>query len=314
MLPRLPADAPRSRLALAGWIVSRDNPLTARVAVNRMWLYSSVAVLSTRLRTSAHKGSVPVIRNCWTGLQWSLWIRGWSVKQMHRTIVLSSTYRQSSHTRKELAEKDPYNILLARQFRLRLDAELLRDAALASSGLLYPAVGGPSIRPPQPAGLTNLGYGDFVKWEESKGREQYRRGLYIFFQRTVPYPMLVNFDAPDSNLTCARRIRSTTPLQSLNLLNDPVFFEAAQALALRILRAAGTATADRLDRAFLLALARSPSASEKEQALAYLDRQSTILRNEPAAVGKLAPGILEGIEPSTAGGVGNAQPGTPQSG
>jgi hypothetical protein len=223
--------------------------------------------------------------------------RGWSVKQMHKLIVQSSAYRQSSNTRKELIDKDPYNQLIARQSRLRLEAETIRDSALKVSDLLYPAIGGPSVRPPQPPGLTNLGYGDFVKWQESAGSDRYRRGLYIFFQRTVPYPMLMTFDAPDSNVTCARRIRSTTPLQSLNLLNDPVFFEAAQSLAVRVLRESRPGLGERIDYAFSLSLSRPPSANEREHTMTYFHRQTEILKQDPAAVAQLAPVALEGIEP-----------------
>jgi hypothetical protein len=162
---------------------------------------------------------------------------GWSLKTLHKQIVTSATYRQSSTFRPELQGRDPGNTLLARQMRLRLPAELIRDSALAASGLLYPVIGGKSIRPPQPAGLTDLGYASSLRWQESQGQDRYRRGLYIL-QRTVPYPQLANFDAPDSNVAACRRTRSNTPLQALNLLNDPVFVEAAQALAARTLREA----------------------------------------------------------------------------
>jgi mono/diheme cytochrome c family protein len=296
-LPPLTGNTPGSRLSLARWIVSRENPLTSRVAVNRMWqsffgrgLVSTPADFGTQGERPTH----PELLD-WLAVEFMN--RGWGVKQMHKLIVTSSAYRQSSSARKELTDKDPYNLLVARQSRLRLDAEIVRDAALASSGLLYPVIGGPSIRPPQPAGLTNLGYGDFVKWEESKGSDGYRRGLYIFFQRTVPYPMLMNFDSPDSNVTCARRIRSTTPLQSLNLLNDPVFFEAAQALAARVLRDAGPRSGERIEHAFLLSLARPPAPREAEHALTYLHRQTEILKQEPDSVAKLAPAGLEKVEP-----------------
>jgi hypothetical protein len=175
---------------------------------------------------------------------------------------------------------------------------LLRDSALSVSGLLDPSIGGRSIRPPQPAGLTNLGYGNFVKWPESTGRERYRRGLYIFFQRTVPYPQLMMFDAPDSNVSCPKRERSTTPLQALNLLNDPVFFEAAQAMAARLwLENLGT-DSNRLDTAFRLALSRHPSVVEKDRMLSYLDQQRRRFEKEPALAASLVPGKLEGASSS----------------
>ena len=223
-----------NRLDLARWIVAKDNPLTARVAVNRMWQALFGTGLVSTPSDFGTQGERPTHPQLLDWLAAEFRDSGWSVKHMHRLIVESATYRQSSKARKELDDIDPGNRLLARQSRIRLEAELLRDSALSVSGLLDPSIGGRSIRPPQPAGLTNLGYGNFVKWPESTGRERYRRGLYIFFQRTVPYPQLMMFDAPDSNVSCPKRERSTTPLQALNLLNDPVFFEAAQAMAARL--------------------------------------------------------------------------------
>ena len=222
------------RLALATWIVSRDNPLTARVAVNRMWqdFFGSGLVRSSEdFGAQGEKPSHPELLD-WLACEFE--DRGWSMKRMHKLIVMSAAYRQSSAVRKDLEARDPGNALLARQSRLRLPAELIRDEALSVSGLLNPAIGGKSVRPPQPAGVAELGYANNVKWVESKGADRYRRGMYIHFQRTTPYPMLMNFDEPDSNTSCTRRRRSNTPLQSLNLLNDPVFFEAAQALAARV--------------------------------------------------------------------------------
>jgi len=155
-----------------------------------------------------------------------------------------------------LIQKDPGNILLARQSRLRLSAESIRDEALEVSGLLNLEMGGKSVRPPQPVGVAELGYSNSVKWKESTGKDRYRRGLYIHYQRTTPYPFLVNFDEPDSNLTCTRRRASNTPLQALNLLNDPVFYEAAENFAKRFTS---------VDEAFLLALNRPPTDAERER-------------------------------------------------
>ena len=149
--------------------------------------------------------------------------------------MTSATYRQSSKARQDLQQIDPANTLLARQSRIRLPAEYIRDSALVVSDLLDPAVGGKSVRPAQPKGVADLAYASHVTWKESEGRERYRRGLYIQMQRTVPYPMLVNFDGADASVSVCQRGRSDTPLQALNLLNDPVFVEAAQALAVRIL-------------------------------------------------------------------------------
>src|SRR5205085_5911553 len=151
--------------------------------------------------------------------------RNWSLKEMHKLIVTSATYRQSAKTRPELRDRDQMNILLARQSRLRLDAEILRDISLAASGLLTRTIGGPSVRPPQPPGISELTYAGSARWVESTGPDRFRRGLYTWFQRTSPYPMLMTFDGPDSNLCCVRRERSNTPLQALTLLNDTVFVE-----------------------------------------------------------------------------------------
>ena len=193
---------------------------------------------------------------------------------MLRQIALSATYRQSSSVRPELESKDPANILLARQSRLRLTAELIRDQALAASGLLDPDIGGKSIKPPQPVGVAEMRYGNSGKWQESAGKERYRRGVYIHYQRTTPYPFLTNFDEPDAGLSCSRRRVSDTPLQSLNLLNDPVFFEAATALAKRVEREApGPGFEDQLNYAFELCLARPPSARERDRLSTYFHQQ-----------------------------------------
>jgi hypothetical protein len=182
---------------------------------------------------------------------------GWNVKAMHKRIVESATYRQASSTRKDLESKDPDNKLLARQTRLRLPAELVRDVPWRRADS-QPGIGGKSIRPPQPAGVVG-------KWKESEGAERYRRGLYILFQRRYPYPELVTFDAPDSLNSCPRRDRSTTPLQALTLLNDPVFFEASQALAVRVLQEKTGGEGERIEHAYRLCLGRAPRTEEKER-------------------------------------------------
>ena len=172
---------------------------------------------------------------------------GWSIKHIVRLIVTSAAYRQSSDARPDLNTVDPSNHLIARQSRFRLPAELLRDSALQVSGLLNDAIGGESIKPPQPEGVADLQYS--MKWEETKDRSKYRRGIYVFVQRSATYPLLMSFDAPDRTVSCARRETSNTPLQALNLMNDPVFVEAAQALAARILQ---QPEASRIDFAFRL--------------------------------------------------------------
>jgi len=221
--------------------------------------------------------------------------RGWSTKQMVRLIVTSSTYRQSSKARPELAERDPENALLARQSRLRLPAELVRDEALFAGGLLNLAIGGKSVKPPQPKGVAELSYANSVKWEESAGQDRYRRGLYVHFQRTTPYPQLMNFDAPNSTLSCTRRQRSDTPLQALNLLNDPVFFEAAQGLAYRVMRVERSGFRERLDYAYGLTLGRQATARETERLGKLYDSELNELRSNPKTAEALFPARLERV-------------------
>ena len=287
--PGVPAFLPGSetpsptRLDLARWILSPENPLTARVAVNRIWqeLFGrGIVGTSDDFGTQGDKPSYPELLD-WLATEYRR--VGWSNKALIREIVLSKTYRQSSDTRPELARKDPENILLARQSRLRLPAELIRDEALDAAGLLDTDIGGPSIRPYQPAGVAELGY-SVKKWTESPGREKYKRGVYIHYQRTTPYPFLVNFDEPDSTLACTRRRLSNTALQSLDLLNDPVFFEAAQALAERIERQGSGDFRARLEFAYRLCLNRAPTENETTRLAAYFDTQSGIRRKDPAAI------------------------------
>ena len=270
-----------ARLALARWLVSKENPLTPRVIVNRMWqefFGRGLVKTSEDFGTQGDRPTHPELLD-WLAAEFPQ--RGWSVKQMHRLMVTSAAYRQSSAARPELKDRDPDNTLLARQQRLRLPAELIRDAALGSSGLLNPAVGGPSVKPPQPASVVELGYGK-PSWTESAGAERYRRGLYVHFQRTTPYPMLMTFDMPDSNLACSRRRQSNTPLQALNLLNDPVFFEASQALAMRLAEAG-------LVPGFMAATGRRPSAKEQERLARLYDQQSSLLAADAKAAALLLP-------------------------
>ncbi len=274
------AGAKSDRMALARWIVSPGNPLTARVAVNRVWqeLFGRGLVRTADdFGAQGEKPSHPELLD-WLAAEFAG--GGWSMKELIRTIVTSSAYRQSSDIRRDTETSDPENVLLARQARLRLPAELVRDSALAVSGLLSTSIGGRSIQPPLPQGVAELGYAQSVKWNETEGRDRYRRGLYIHFQRTTPYPMLMTFDAPESQVSCARRPRSNTPLQSLNLLNDSVFFEAAQALAWRIERECPGAAGDRIACAWRMTLARAPADSERERMAKYLDEQSQISRRE----------------------------------
>jgi hypothetical protein len=296
-LPTMPAGAPADRLALARWIVSRENPLTARVAVNRSWqeLFGRGLVRTSEdFGMQGEKPSYPELLD-WLAARFV--DGGWSMKALNRMIVTSATYRQSSRIRPDLLTRDPGNALLARQSRVRLPAELIRDSALAVSGLLLDTVGGESVRPPQPEGIADQSYS--LKWVETAGTTRYRRGLYIQTQRTAMYPLLGNFDAPDRTVTCARRENSNTPLQALNLMNDPVFTEAAQALASRLLKASGTEQ-DRVKRAFMLCYARPPSPKDLDTLLTYLQRRRALAQADDSAAPPLSAAHLADVNPADA--------------
>ncbi|MBK5293155.1 MAG: PSD1 domain-containing protein [Acidobacteriia bacterium] len=274
-----PAGEKPDRLTFARWLVSRQNPLTARVFVNRAWAEFFGRGIVNTTEDFGIKGDRPTHPELLDWLASEFMDKGWSMKQLHRTIVMSATYRQSSNVRKDLEERDPENTLLARQARIRLSAETIRDAALFSGGLLESSIGGASVRPPQPAGVSELTYGT-AKWAADTGPARYRRGLYVHFQRTSPYPMLMNFDEPDSTVSCTRRSRSNTPLQALNLLNDEVFFEAANGLAWRIAEEAPDGLSAKLDYAFLTTLGRKPADAERQRLAQYHDEQTRIFQKE----------------------------------
>ncbi len=275
-LPAMPAPAQReaSRLDLARWLVSPDHPLTARVAVNHVWSkLFGIGLVATPDDFGA-TGEPPSHPELLDWLARDFIAGGWSRKQLIRRIVTSATYRQSSAHRPELDDLDPLNRLLARQNRLRLEAEILRDASLAVSGLLTRSIGGPGIRPPLPGDIFDVGRS--VKWEVSEGHDRYRRGLYILTLRSVLYPMLTTFDAPDATDACVKRDRSNTPLQALTLMNDPVFLEAARALALRALRESRDEA--RLDHLFQLCLARPPLPEEQQRLQTFAKEQRARVR------------------------------------
>ena len=275
-LPPLPPGEP-NRLALAKWLVSPENPLTARVTVNRLWQqYFGAGLVSTPedFGTRGERPSHPELLD-WLAVEFME--SGWDLKALHRLIVTSSTYRQASDIRPDLSEIDPSNRLLARQSRTRLPAEIIRDAAFSAAGLLDRRIGGASVRPYLPEGATEIGFGNFVQWPQSVGADNYRRGLYIFRQRTLPYPQLETFDAPDTVQVACKRDRSTTPLQALTLLNDPVFTEAARNLALRVTREGGVSLKGRLRHAFRLCLSRDPSPAEINRLADYFEQQHRIL-------------------------------------
>ncbi len=264
-LGALPSDAPRNRLALARWLVSRDNPLTARVAVNHIWeTYFGRGIVETS-EDFGTQGSRPSHPELLDWLATEFMESGWDMKAMQRLIVTSATYRQASKATPELIEKDPANILLSRGARFRVEAEMVRDITLSASGLLSGKVGGPSVFPYQPNGVWELPYEkDSDTWVMSDGEDRYRRGLYTFIRRAAPYPAMTVFDATSREYCTPRRNHTDTPLQALTTLNDPSFFEAAQAMAKRILKEGGTDTKSRIDYGFMLATSRHPQSSEME--------------------------------------------------
>jgi hypothetical protein len=298
-------DSEPNRLDLARWLVDPANPLPSRVAVNRVWhqLFGrGIVPTLDDFGKQGEKPSHPELLD-WLASEFagdSTQARSasegnpighpWSVKHLIRRLVTSGTYQQSSDPRRNLIDRDPENVLLARQVRRRVEAEVIRDLSLTASGILAPRIGGPSVRPPQPAEYASVTYANSAKWVESKGADRYRRGLYTFFQRTSPYPMLMTFDSPDSNECTARRQTSNTPLQALTIWNDPAFFEAAQALGRRIV-AEVPAEADeqqtvrlRSERAFLLCLSRPPTSAEVTDVFAlYRASRDLASQDEKAA-------------------------------
>jgi len=302
VLPPTPAGSPPNRLTLARWLVAPENPLTARVIVNRFWQELFGRGLADSPADFGIQGSAPSHPELLDWLASEFQARKWSVKQILRLIVTSAAYRQSSAARADLAG-DPQNRLLARQAPVRLPAELIRDSALAASGLLDPRIGGRSVEPHMPESLLALsfGSGSWVSWSESQGRDKYRRGLYIHRQRSLLYPMLVNFDAPNMTVTACRRERSNTPLQALNLLNDPVFVDMARGLANRVMTEISGSFEDRLRYAFLLAVARPPTPYEQERLLGYYLEQRKILKEEPKSAAALFPYQPETFDRQDAG-------------
>jgi hypothetical protein len=261
--------------------------------VNRIWQsYFGAGIVATSedLGRQSEAPSHPELLD-WLAVEFM--DRGWSLKQMHRLIVTSATYRQSSKVSKELLEKDPFNRLLARGPRFRVEGEIVRDIALSASGLLNAKVGGPSVYAPAPEFLFQppASYGP-KQWHEEKGENRYRRALYTFRYRSVPYPMLQNFDTPNGDMACVRRSRSNTPLQALTTLNEPLFLEAARALAVKTLQEGGRTDAERLDYAFRRCLSRKPEAKESAELLGLLKRQMerfTSGKLDPMDVAESAP-------------------------
>ena len=287
-LHALPHDAPKNRLGVAMWLMDPQNPLTARVAMNR---YGSqlfgVGLVETE-EDFGTQGELPSHPELLDWLATEFMASGWNMKAMLRMIVTSRTYRQSSRITPEQLEKDPRNRLLSRAPSFRLEAEMVRDQALALSGLLSRKIGGPSVFPPQPPNLWQAAFNGERTWATSTGEDRWRRGLYTFWRRTVPYPSMATFDAPSREICSVRRIRTSTPLQAFVTLNDPVFVEAAQALARRIVREGGQTPEERAAFGLQLCLAR-PAHPDQIVSLTELYRtELNHYQNDTKAAEKLA--------------------------
>jgi hypothetical protein len=297
----LPAGAPATRLTFARWLVARDSPTTARSFVNRLWLeYFGMGIVETAedFGTQSSPPSHPELLD-WLAVEFM--DRNWDIKAIQRLIVTSSAYRQNSKVTPELLSKDPYNRLIARGPRVRVDGEIVRDITLSASGLLNAKVGGPSVYPPAPAFLflPPASYGPKV-WNEAKGEDKYRRALYTFRFRSVPYPMLQTFDTPNGESSCVRRSRSDTPLQALTTLNEPLFVEAAQALALKTLTEGGPTDESRLNYAARRVLSRVPTKDESNVLLGLLEKEQQRFsdgKHDPTA---FEPAVPAGVQPAQA--------------
>ncbi len=293
-LHRLATDRP-TRLDLARWLVARDNPLVARVTVNRIWQQYFGQGLVETANDFGVQTPAPMYQDLLDYLATQFVDVSWSVKAMHRLIVCSATYRQSSRARPELEAADPQNRLLARQRRLRVEAETVRDLSLAVGGLLSSKVGGPGVFPYQPEGVLDDRATKAV-WTISPGEDRYRRGLYTWTWRLTPHPMLSLFDAPDASMACTRRDRSNTPVQALTLLNDPAFVECARGMARRVLESSFVDDRERAAFAVRLCMSREPRADETDVLTRLVDAQ----RVELAAGGDEARKIAGADAPAGA--------------
>ncbi len=300
-----PADAPRNRLGLAEWLVDKQNPTVSRAMANRIWmeyfgqgLVTTPEDFGTRVETPSHPELLdwlacefrePTVKDLVAadGKLESKMPVPWSVKHMHRLIVNSATYRQSSKITPELYEKDQYNVLLARGPRVRVEAEIIQDIAFSASGLLNPKIGGPSVYPPIPAAVGDTVYGGF-SWPETKGDDRFRRGMYTFTKRSLPFPSLSAFDEPSGETSCPRRVRSNTPLQALTTLNEKTFVEAAQAMALRVIKEGGTNNDSRAAYAFELCTGRKPAPEDLSLMLKFWQQQYDYFENNTAGAVEVA--------------------------
>jgi cytochrome c553 len=293
----LPEGAGRDRLAFAKWIVDRRSPTTARVIVNRVWqayfgqgLFTTPEDIGTRVEAPSH----PELLD-WLSVEFmeptithhAPRTTSWSFRHLHRLIVNSATYKQSSRVTPELLERDAYNRLLARGPRFRVEAEIVQDIALSASGLLNPKIGGPSVYPPIPGSVGDQVYGGF-RWPETQGEDRYRRGMYTFWKRALPFPALLAFDAPTADTSCTRRVRSNTPLQALVTLNERTFVDAAQAMGLRVMKEGGAENRSRAGYAFRLATGRAPTERELKSLLNFWDEQYRYFEDRSASALQVA--------------------------
>jgi hypothetical protein len=282
ILPALADDLPRNRLGLAKWLVAADNPLTARVTVNRFWQSLFGTGLVATPDDFGSQGALPSHPELLDWLAVEFRESGWDVKRLVKLIVTSATYRQESAIPPGLADRDPGNRLLARGPRFRLQAEVLRDQALAAAGLLVPTLGGPAVKPYHPPGLyeqvVNQKDNPKATYAQGSGSDLHRRSLYTYWKRSVPHPAMLAFDAPFRETCTVKRSRTNTPMQALTLMNDPTFVEAARFLAARMIREGGDDAATRIAHGFWLVLARPPRSEE----LAVLNRALERFRTEYA--------------------------------
>ncbi len=284
----------RTRLDLAKWLVSPENPLTARVVVNRYWQQFFGRGLVETENDFGLMGKLPTHPELLDWLATEFVRLKWSTKQLHRLIVTSAAYRQSSLLNAKVFEADPRNDFLARQTRLRLDAEIIRDVALSASGSLTTKIGGPSVYPPQPREVFAFTQSNHA-WPESKGPDRFRRGMYTFIWRQSQHPLLTTFDGADAQTSCTKRNRSNTPLQALHMANDPVFVELAEALGKRILKDGPKDDAGRLAFAYRICFSREPTVAESARLLSYIRELHGTSEKSWAAVARVLMNLDEFI-------------------
>jgi hypothetical protein len=276
------------RMMLAKWLVDARNPLTARVVANRLWeRLFGIGIVATSEEFGS-QGELPSHPELLDWLACELVDRGWDTKAVMRLMVTSAAYRQTSRATPELIARDPENRLVACGPRVRLSAEVIRDQALAAAGLLSRKKGGPSVQPPQPNLGLSAAFGGGIDWKTSDGEDRYRRALYTTWRRSNPYPSMATFDAPSREVCTVRRPRTNTPLQALVTLNDPVYVEAAQALARRMVREGGSTSPERAARGFRIVLARQPTAAEIDRLVRLHDDALAGFRNDPDDAKKMA--------------------------